>query len=67
MTSEERLKYGMVVVLLLSKGGCEEYQGRDCVQSVIVASDGLPFASKEEANSKRPAGPTGAAPIPSPV
>jgi hypothetical protein len=50
MTDEERIRYGMVVVTLLSAGGCDAFPGRDCVQDVIVASDGLPFASKEEAD-----------------
>lgn len=43
---------GWVVVLLLRAGGCDEYPGRDCVQSVLVDADGLPFADKEAADAE---------------
>lgn len=52
MTAEDRLRYGYVVVTLLSEGSCAIFDGRDCVQGVIVAADGLPFASKDEADAE---------------
>jgi len=44
------VKRNWVVVTLGSE--CEVYPGGSCVMGVFVDVDGLPFASKEEANAE---------------
>lgn len=62
MTDTDRVKYGMVVVVMLSAGSCDIYPGHACVQSVITAADGLPFATREEVDAEATRWPAWCAP-----